>query len=49
MASARCEKCGHPQGLKQSYTHLHTLSRTRALWRTGLQPASIHLARSSGI
>src|ERR1700693_5690796 len=24
MASARCEKCGHPQGLKQSYTHFHT-------------------------
>ena len=24
MASARCEKCGHPQGLKLNYTHLHT-------------------------
>jgi hypothetical protein len=24
MASARCEKCGHPQGLKLNYTHFHT-------------------------
>jgi hypothetical protein len=24
MASARCETCGPPQGLKYSYTHLHT-------------------------
>jgi len=26
MASARCEKCGSPQGLKQSYTHSHGLA-----------------------
>jgi hypothetical protein len=24
MASARCETCGPPRGLKQNYTHLHT-------------------------
>jgi hypothetical protein len=23
MALARCETCGHPQGLKQDYTHFH--------------------------
>ena len=23
MALARCEKCGHPQGLKLNYNHLH--------------------------
>ena len=24
MASARCETCGHPQGLRHNYTHFHT-------------------------
>jgi hypothetical protein len=24
MASARCETCGRPQGLKHNYIHLHT-------------------------
>jgi hypothetical protein len=25
MALARCETCGRPQGLKQTYTHAHAL------------------------
>lgn len=26
MALARCEDCGRPQGLKQSYNHFHKLA-----------------------
>lgn len=26
MASARCETCGSPKGLKQNYTHSHSLA-----------------------
>jgi hypothetical protein len=44
MATARCETCGPPQGLKYNYPHRHTFAPPRTILCGA--PGCIHPARA---